>query len=165
MSKTFILLSDTSCIFINRFIVIIIVCFGGRRYEFIRLNIQTSSLHVSHIVYCSLVKVNGTSKNKNFTLSYRPHTTTILDCYIDDTIHYRGVNPTWVVVTGSTTELHVTQKIDYITGNIIAEYTYVADDLTSQTSLECSCDCNQCTLLCHYPVVVTLEGMSVLFYK
>ena len=63
-----------------------------------------------------------------------------------------------MVVTGSTGQLHVTYNTDYSTGNKIAEYTYVADDITSQTILECTCDSPQ-YIPCHLPVSITLEGM------
>ena len=105
------------------------------------------------------VEIDDTKTDKDFSLPYQPHATKILDCYIDDTISYQEVMPTWGMVTGSTAQLYVTYTRHFRTGNRIAEYHYNADDITSQIIIECKCDClQQCPLRCS-PVTVTLEGM------
>ena len=95
----------------------------------------------------------GTRYDRNFTLAYQPHTRTILECYTD-TISLMGVSPFWVV---NSKEVQSHPRTDSSTGNKIAIYTYVADDTTSKTILECTCDCHFC-LQCRSPVVVTIEG-------
>ena len=114
-------------------------------------------MRIRRVVCCLFVKIDNTRKNEDFALAYQPHTTKILDCYIDDTLH-QDQRPTWGVVTGGTTQLPVNYRRDFSTGNTIAEYTYNADDITSQTIIECKCECLQCPVPCHYPVTVTLEG-------
>ena len=99
------------------------------------------------------MKYNGTRYDRNFTLTYQRHNRTI-ECYTD-TISLMGVNPFWRVVNSKGMQSHT--RTDPSTGNKIAVYTYVADDATSKTILECTCDCRFC-LQCHSSVVVTIEG-------
>ena len=111
-------------------------------------------------MYCVYVEIDGIIKDRNFSLPYQPHATKILDCYIDHTIFYQGVNPTWTVVTGSTAQLHFNYIKDHNSGNEIARYTYNADIITSLSIIECNCEClRQCPFPCHFRVRVTLEGM------
>lgn len=110
------------------------------------------------------MKIDRTIKYEDFSLPNHPHTTKTLDCYIDDISHHEDNGPTWQLVTGSIAQSHFSHGTDPNTGNNIAKYTYNADDITSQTIIECKCQClRQCPIVCHYPVTVTLEGMF--YYK
>ena len=96
----------------------------------------------------------GTKTNQDFQLPYKPHTTATLTCYPNNVHVEEEVNPYWVV-NGDAVQSNIT--IDFHLRMKVATYTYVADQIASTTTLECTCDCGHC-IPCHKTVTVTLEG-------
>ena len=114
------------------------------------------NLYISYLVYSSFVRVNDTTsirRDNDFTLPYYPHTTTTFYCYVD-TIGF-NTDPLWMEGGHSVGVIRIR---DHHTGDGIAEYTYVADDKTSDTVIECRCNCPQC-YPCNFPITVTIKGM------